>query len=71
LTSSVGVDLKGVAVFMGLDLGSLGSTAGTFAIAYLIHKATAPIRLGITIFLTPYVVKMWNRLSIFSRNQRK
>jgi len=33
--------------------------AGTFAVAYIVHKATGPIRLLLTIFCTPYLVRRY------------
>lgn len=35
----------------------LAENASTFIIAYAIHKVFAPVRIGITLFSTPFIVK--------------
>jgi O-antigen ligase len=41
--------------------GFAGQT-GTWLVAYLITKATTPIRLAVTIALAPVVAKIWDRI---------
>lgn len=33
------------------------SNAGTFVVAYAVHKVFAPVRLGITLTATPFIVR--------------
>ncbi len=54
-----------IAISTGLhnntDAGEAASTAGTLGGAYLAAKLTSPIRIGITLVLTPIVGQVWQR----------
>ena len=55
-----GVDVAGLLRNVGIETSndSLGTTAGTVAIAYAAHKAASPIRFPPTVILTPVVAKL-------------
>lgn len=48
---------------LGLEgtVGKLAGGAGTFVVAYAIHKATAPLRIGLTLTVTPLIVNYLRR----------
>uniref|UniRef100_A0A7S2FL17 DUF1279 domain-containing protein n=1 Tax=Octactis speculum TaxID=3111310 RepID=A0A7S2FL17_9STRA len=54
-----GVDVGALLEKVGIavDSGSVESRAGTFALAYAIHKAASPIRFPPTVLLTPVVAE--------------
>ncbi|CAF4760221.1 unnamed protein product [Pieris macdunnoughi] len=58
---SSGVDLVAVMKYFNIGEGKLSnmitSNAGTFVIAYAIHKVLAPARIGITLTSTPFIVQ--------------
>ncbi|OWA53243.1 putative Protein FAM210B [Hypsibius exemplaris] len=58
LIVSSGVDVSAIIETFGLE-GAIGKFAGgasTFVVAYAIHKATAPLRIGLTLTATPLLV---------------
>ncbi|KAL4704064.1 hypothetical protein ACJJTC_001986 [Scirpophaga incertulas] len=61
LLISSGVDLVQVLKHFNIGEGTLtkvaASNAGTFVIAYAVHKCFAPIRIGITLTATPFIVR--------------
>ncbi|KRT82588.1 hypothetical protein AMK59_3745 [Oryctes borbonicus] len=57
---SSGVDLTSVLQYMNLSndrINNLTGNAGTFVIAYAIHKIFVPVRIGITLTATPFIVR--------------
>nr|CAI5857432.1 unnamed protein product [Callosobruchus analis] len=40
----------------------LAANAGTFAVAYVIHKAFAPVRITITLGSVPFIVRYLRRV---------
>jgi hypothetical protein len=52
-----------VALRAGWAPKSAGGNAGTFAAAYLITKLTQPLRIGLTIVLTPLVARLFERVT--------
>mmetsp|Transcript_19428 Transcript_19428/g.29494 ORF Transcript_19428/g.29494 Transcript_19428/m.29494 type:complete len:181 (-) Transcript_19428:209-751(-) len=52
-----GVDVAGVLSKVGIE-ANVAEKAGTFAIAYAVHKAASPIRFPPTVILTPVVAKL-------------
>jgi len=62
LLVSSGLDVQQLLVSLKLDEWSKGnavlvSNAGTFAVAYAIHKVFAPVRITITLGSVPFIVK--------------
>ena len=55
-----GVDVASLLGKVGLSVAkdSTGDKAGTFALAYAVHKAASPIRFPPTVALTPVVAKV-------------
>ena len=51
-----------VAIANGVDPDGLASQAGTLGGAYVATQATKPIRLVLTLLLTPPAVAAWHRL---------
>ena len=51
----------------GWSPASASGKAGTFAAAYIITKLTQPIRIGVTIVLTPFVARLYERITGRSR----
>lgn len=55
-----GVDLTTLLEKVGLSnerINKLAGNAGTFVVAYAIHKVFAPVRIGITLTATPFIVR--------------
>jgi len=58
-----GVDVASLLAKVGIevDTGSAAETAGTGAIAYVVHKAASPIRFVPTVALTPVVAEWFGK----------
>jgi len=57
-----GVDLKKYLVKVGVDTDSVMKVgASTFTVAYILYKATMPIRLQITFLTVPILAKILKR----------
>nr|XP_022919046.1 protein FAM210B, mitochondrial-like [Onthophagus taurus] len=57
---SSGLDLAAVVSYLGINLdgeSKLATNAGTFVVAYAVHKVFAPARIAITLTSTPFIVK--------------
>jgi hypothetical protein len=52
---SNGVDVASILTKFGIESSVTAANAGTFALAYAVHKAASPIRFPPTVFLTPIV----------------
>lgn len=67
---SSGVDLGAIALRLGFDVGSsitaskVATGGGTFVIAYAVHKLFTPLRMGITLTVTPMLVRWLRRSGI-------
>eukprot|EP00694_Reclinomonas_americana_P003861 EC790936.1.p5 GENE.EC790936.1~~EC790936.1.p5 ORF type:complete len:56 (+),score=10.71 EC790936.1:315-482(+) len=46
---------------IGVDLGSLGEGASTFLVAYVVHKATLPVRAPLTLIVVPILARVLRR----------
>ncbi|KAF9414708.1 hypothetical protein HW555_007486 [Spodoptera exigua] len=61
LLISSGVDLVAVLKYLNISEGTIlkaaGSNAGTFVVAYTVHKFFAPFRIAITLTATPFIVR--------------
>ncbi|GAV02203.1 hypothetical protein RvY_12798 [Ramazzottius varieornatus] len=66
LIVSSGVDLSSLIRTLGLEgrLSSLAGGATTFVVAYAIHKATAPLRIGFTLTAAPLIVNYLRRKGV-------
>ncbi|HHO49784.1 MAG TPA: DUF1279 domain-containing protein [Deltaproteobacteria bacterium] len=51
-----------LAIKSGVELSGAAGSAGTIGGAYLATKLTQPVRIGVTLVLTPAVVGVWRRL---------
>jgi len=66
LIVSSGVDVSSLIKTLGLE-GTIGKFAGgasTFVVAYAIHKATAPLRIGLTLTASPLIVNFLRKKGI-------
>src|SRR5689334_19269664 len=52
-----------VALRAGWAPSSVSGKASTFAAAYIITKLTQPIRIGVTVALTPFVARIYERVT--------
>ncbi len=50
------------AIKMGFQPAGAGGRVGTFAAAYIATKLTQPLRIGLTILLTPFLARAWERI---------
>lgn len=70
---SSGLDITTILEY--LNLGNLASkattSAGTFVVAYAIHKVFLPVRVGITLTATPFIVRYLRRIGILKVTQTK
>ena len=66
LAVSSGVDMVGILAKMGVGESILESKAvagaGTFVVAYAVHKVFAPVRIAITLTSTPFIVRYLRRI---------
>ncbi|XP_050675977.1 protein FAM210B, mitochondrial-like isoform X2 [Leptidea sinapis] len=69
---SSGVDLVAVMKYLNIGEGTLSnmitSNAGTFVIAYGIHKVLAPARIAITLTATPFIVRYLRNIGFLKPN---
>ncbi|RVE41311.1 hypothetical protein evm_014039 [Chilo suppressalis] len=72
LLISSGVDLVEMLKHFKIGEGTLtkvaASNAGTFVIAYAVHKCFAPIRMAITLTATPFIVRYLRNVGFLKRN---
>ncbi|CAH2243126.1 jg14420 [Pararge aegeria aegeria] len=65
---SSGVDVLAILKYFNIGEGALfnavTSNAGTFVIAYGVHKIFAPARIAITLTATPFIVRYLRRIGI-------
>ncbi|XP_004929391.1 uncharacterized protein LOC101745144 [Bombyx mori] len=71
LLVSSGVDLVAILKYLNIEEGTVlkaaGSNAGTFVIAYTVHKIFAPFRIAITLTATPFIVRHLRNIGILKR----
>lgn len=72
LLVSTGLDVQQLLVTLKLDDWVKGNTmlvnnAGTFAVAYAIHKVFAPVRMGITLGSVPFIVRYLRQKGILKK----
>ena len=56
-----GVDLHALAARVGLSANGTVANLGAWAAAYLFTKLLQPIRIGVTLLLTPIVARVYER----------
>lgn len=63
-----GVDLVAIMKYFNISEGTLSkmavSNAGTFVIAYGVHKFFAPFRIGVTLTATPFIVRYLRKVGM-------
>jgi len=65
LVISSGVDVASILQKVGVNSdGVLATEAGTFVVAYAVHKVFAPVRISITLGATPFIVRYLRRAGI-------
>ncbi|CAG5021615.1 unnamed protein product [Parnassius apollo] len=69
---SSGVDIVAIMKYFNISENTLSkiavSNAGTFVIAYGVHKFFAPFRIGITLTATPFIVRHLRKIGILKQN---
>lgn len=60
--------LKNLNVGEGTLTKLAASNAGTFVIAYAVHKVFAPIRMAITLTATPFIVRYLRNIGFLKHN---
>jgi hypothetical protein len=56
-----GVDLRALATRVGLSPNGMVASLGAWGAAYLFTKLLQPVRIGVTLLLTPVVAKLYER----------
>ncbi|XP_018334720.1 protein FAM210B, mitochondrial-like [Agrilus planipennis] len=73
LLVSSGVDVVKLLSALGISqdgkLAEIASNAGTFVIAYAVHKVFAPARITITLAATPFIVRHLRRIGILKTSK--
>lgn len=66
------MDLVAVLKYFNVGEGAItkaaGSNAGTFVVAYAVHKVFAPVRMAMTLTATPFIVRYLRRIHFLKRN---
>ena len=57
-----GVDLRALAGRVGLSPNGTLANLGAWSAAYIFTKLLQPVRIGVTVLLTPLVVRLYERL---------
>jgi hypothetical protein len=57
-----GVDLRALATRVGLSPNGMVANLGAWGAAYLFTKLLQPVRIGVTLLLTPVVAKLYERV---------
>lgn len=60
--------LKYLNIGEGALSNAVTSNAGTFVIAYGVHKIFAPVRIALTLTATPFIVRYLRRIGFLRRN---
>lgn len=67
-----GFDLVAVFKYFNITEGAIlkvaSSNAGTFVVAYTIHKFFAPFRIAITLTATPFIVRHLRNIGFIKRS---
>jgi hypothetical protein len=57
-----GVDLRALAARVGLSPNGTVANLGAWGAAYIFTKLLQPVRIGVTVLLTPLVVRLYERV---------
>ncbi len=57
-----GVDLRALAARVGLSSTGFVANLGAWAAAYIFTKLLQPVRIGVTLLLTPFVARLYERM---------
>ena len=57
-----GVDLRALAGRVGLSPNGTVASLGAWSAAYIFTKLLQPVRIGVTVLLTPLVVRVYERV---------
>jgi uncharacterized protein FAM210 len=57
-----GVDLRALAARVGLSANGFVASVGAWGAAYLFTKLLQPVRIGVTLLLTPFVARLYERM---------
>lgn len=57
-----GVDLRALAARVGLSPNGTVASLGAWSAAYIFTKLLQPLRIGVTVLLTPLVVRVYERV---------
>ncbi|KAJ0181774.1 hypothetical protein K1T71_002496 [Dendrolimus kikuchii] len=72
LLVSSGVDLVAFLKYFNIGEGAItkaaGSNAGTFVVAYAVHKVFAPVRMAMTLTATPFIVRYLRSIRFLKSN---
>ncbi|ESO96591.1 hypothetical protein LOTGIDRAFT_99569, partial [Lottia gigantea] len=68
LAVSSGIDMVGILTRLGVGESILQSKmvsdAGTFVVAYAVHKIFAPVRIAITLTSSPFIVRYLRQIGV-------
>jgi hypothetical protein len=62
-----GVDLRALAARVGLSPNGTVANLGAWGAAYIFTKLLQPVRIGVTVLLTPLVVRLYERVRGMAR----
>jgi hypothetical protein len=62
-----GVDLRALAARVGLSSNGIVANLGAWGAAYLFTKLLQPVRIGVTVLLTPLIVRVYERMRRVAR----
>ena len=57
-----GVDLRALETRVGLSENGFVASIGAWGAAYLFTKLLQPVRIGVTLLLTPFVARLYERM---------
>lgn len=66
-----GLDVNVIVQKLGIkeSYGEIATNAGTFAVAYAVHKVFAPVRIAITLGATPFIVRYLRSAGIIKKRK--
>ncbi|KAG8226126.1 hypothetical protein J437_LFUL003273 [Ladona fulva] len=70
LAVSSGLDVVAIMQKIGLGDKAIAKEASTFALAYIVHKAFAPVRISITLTSTPFIVHYLRRVGFLKSHKK-
>ncbi len=65
-----GIDVVGMLAKAGVE-SRLAQGASTFVVAYAVHKVFVPVRMGITLTCTPFIVRYLRRVGFLKAPKAK